>query len=90
MKHPVCATFASPTMSTLPAASTTLGPVAAGDTLWSLAAAHRPARDISVPQMMNALMRANPELFPSADPGQLAEGTTLRLPTPAEIGAAAP
>lgn len=73
-----------------PGVTPTIGPVAAGDTLWSLAAKHRPTREVSVPQMMNALMRANPGQFPGEDPAQLSEGTTLRLPTDAELEAAAP
>ncbi len=67
------------------AAASTQVRVNANDTLWSLAAAHRPSPDVSVQQMMSALMSANPEHFPNRAPETLNAGVALRLPTDAEI-----
>jgi Tfp pilus assembly protein FimV len=40
--------------------------------------------------MMSALMAANPEQFPNADPGRLREGARLRLPSDAQLQQPAP
>lgn len=67
-----------------------VGPVGPTDTLWSLARTHRPTPEVSIPVMVDALLRANPELFPDRQPGRLREGAVLRLPTASELAASAP
>ena len=58
----------------------TIGPVAANDTLWRLANAHRPA-DVSAQQMMMALFLANPEAFGNNNINFLKRGAVLRMPS---------
>src|SRR5690606_21916726 len=59
----------TPTQPSQPSASApaygsdTYDPVAAGDTLWSIASQTRPDSSVSVNQMMVALLRANPDAF---------------------------
>ena len=62
-----------------------IGPAVATDTLWSLASAYRPSEDISVQQMMLAILRANPEAFSNDNVNMLRHGAVLRLPGEAEI-----
>ncbi len=54
--------------------------IKAGDTAWSLADAMRPDQSISVPQMMIALLRANPESFINENINGLKRGYILRVP----------
>ena len=56
------------------------GPVAPGQTLWSIANAVRPDTSISVNQMMVALLRANPEAFAQDNVNRLKQGSVLRVP----------
>jgi pilus assembly protein FimV len=56
------------------------GPVAPGQTLWSIANAVRPDTSISVNQMMVALLRANPEAFAQENVNRLKQGSVLRVP----------
>ena len=58
----------------------TIGPVAANDTLWRLADAHRPA-DVSVQQMMMALFLANQDAFGNNNINFLKRGAVLRMPS---------
>jgi len=51
-----------------------------GDTAWSLADAMRPDQSITVPQMMIAMLRANPESFINGNVNGLKRGYILRLP----------
>lgn len=81
---------AAPTRETTNPDASVIGPVGAEDTLWSLARTHRPSRDIGIARMMSALMAANPEQFPNADPGRLREGARLRLPSDAQLQQPAP
>ena len=62
-----------------------IGPAVATDTLWSFASAYRPSEDISVQQMMLAILRANPEGFSNDNVNMLRHGAVLRLPDEAEI-----
>ena len=62
------------------------GPVKQSDTLWSIAARLRPDRSISVQRMMLAILETNPEAFELGNINALNAGTTLRIPTRAEIG----
>lgn len=68
-------------------AESTLRPVEANDTLWSIASASRPTDSISVQQMMLALLRANPDAFGDTNINILKRGSILRLPDDAEINA---
>ena len=62
--------------------------VQSGDTLWSLAAAARPNRSVSVQQMMFALLHKNPEaFFLDSNINALRSGKILRMPSAEEINA---
>ena len=54
------------------------------DTLWDLAQKHRPASSISPEQMMIALLRKNPQAFPSGNINMMRAGVVMQLPTLAE------
>ncbi|MSR15736.1 MAG: hypothetical protein EXR86_14515 [Gammaproteobacteria bacterium] len=71
----------------VPAAASdgTLGPVTANDTAWSLAMQHRPDANVSVHQMMLALLRSNPDAFSRANVNLLLRGAVMRLPSSDEI-----
>lgn len=69
------------------APGSTLGVVAANDTLWSLASNNRPDASISVQQMMLALLRANPEAFGDGNINILKRGAVLRMPDSNELTA---
>ena len=60
------------------------GPVAANETLWSIAKKLRP-RGASMEQMMMALKRVNPEAFIGGDINRLRKGQVLRVPVSDEI-----
>ncbi len=62
-----------------------VGPVAPGQTLWSIANAVRPDAAISVNQMMVALLRSNPEAFVGDNVNRLRQGSVLRVPGQDEI-----
>ncbi len=59
------------------------GPVQAGDTLWQIALKVRPNRDITAPQMMMALLKANPHAFVDNNINRLKKGFVLRVEDPA-------
>ena len=62
--------------------------VRSGDTLWSLAAAARPNRSVSVQQMMFALLHKNPDaFFLGSNINALRSGKILRMPSAEEINA---
>ncbi|MDO6459429.1 FimV/HubP family polar landmark protein [Granulosicoccaceae sp. 1_MG-2023] len=56
------------------------------DTLWDIATANRPS-DVSVQQMMIALLRANQNAFVDNNANRLKAGAILRMPADAEIRA---
>jgi len=56
------------------------GPVASGDTLWSIARANLPAADVSMNQMMIAIVELNPNAFRDRNINQLLRGAELQLP----------
>ena len=66
------------------AAPDSIGPVAAGQTLWAIAEAHRPA-GTSVNQMMLAMLRANPDAFIDGNINRLKRGAILRIPGAGEV-----
>ena len=55
------------------------------DTLWALAMRYRPDSSVSAQQMMLALLRANPDGFPTGNVNVLKQGAVLRIPNAAEI-----
>ncbi len=59
------------------------GPVQAGDTLWQIALKVRPNRNITAPQMMMALLKANPHAFVDNNINRLKKGFVLRVDDPA-------
>ena len=63
--------------------------VASGDSLWGVAARVKPA-EVSVQQMMLALVEANPAAFPSGNPDELRAGQTLMVPGREQIMARSP
>lgn len=56
------------------------GPVATGDTLWSIATRTRHDESVTINQMMLALLRANPEAFADNNINRLKKGAVLRIP----------
>jgi len=61
------------------------GPVKADDTLWSLASRYRPDENVSVQQMMLAMLNANPEAFNEGNVNGLRRGAVLQLPSREQI-----
>lgn len=74
-----------PAPAPAPAAPERYGPVAPGQTLWSIANATRPDASVSVNQMMLALLRANPGAFDADNVNRLRSGSVLRVPGQAEV-----
>lgn len=73
-----------------PAAATgslVYGPVKANDTLWRIADNLRPSKDISVQQMMVALLKANPYAFFDGNINRLKRGYVLRIDDPSMLSA---
>ena len=61
------------------------GPVRREEALWSIAQKLRPDGDITIQQMMIALLRANPQAFPDNNINNLKAGSTLKIPGREEI-----
>jgi pilus assembly protein FimV len=61
------------------------GPVKRNDTLWLIAKQLRPDSDVSMNQMMLALLRANPGAFADNNINNLKAGSVLRVPDRDEI-----
>lgn len=59
--------------------------VQSGDSLWTIAEQTRPAADVSVPQMMIAIQRANEDAFVNNNVNRLISGRVLRIPAREEI-----
>jgi len=57
------------------------------DTLYVLAKNNRPASDISIEQMMVAMQRKNPQLFPTSNINVMRAGQVMKLPTAEEARA---
>jgi pilus assembly protein FimV len=66
------------------------GPVIAGKTLWSIANEIRPDTNVSVNQVMLALLRNNPEAFNGSNINRLKQGAVLRIPSRDEIATLSP
>jgi pilus assembly protein FimV len=89
VKAPATATFPdrmSPPAE-LPQGEIVYGPVKADDTLWAIALKLRPSSDVSVQQMMLALLKANPYAFFDNNINRLKKGFVLRIDDPAMITA---
>ena len=76
----------APTPAAAPAEPGKVGPVAPGQTLWSIANQVRPDPAISINQMMVALLRANPDAFAQDNINLLKRGSVLRVPGQEEVG----
>ncbi|SEP67549.1 pilus assembly protein FimV [Ectothiorhodospira magna] len=79
--------LAAPSRPTTPAPPPTRYRVRPGDTMWDLGARLRPDPDISVEQMMMALLQANPEAFADNNINNLLSGSVLRVPDRDDITA---
>ena len=82
---------ARPQMQTRTVAPATVEPagsvtVKAGDTAGRIANAHRP-RDVSLDQMLVAMLRANPEAFIGGNVNRVKAGAVLQLPSEAQVSA---
>lgn len=66
------------------------GPVAAGETLWSVASRLRADPAITMDQMQLALYKANPKAFENGRIGSLLKGVTLKVPTEKTIRSVSP
>ncbi len=77
----------APAPATRPADASEYGPVAAGETLGEIARATRPGDEVSVNQMMLALLKSNPDAFFRDNINALKRGAVLRIPTAEEITA---
>ena len=61
--------------------------VRSGDTLWSIARANLPAGDVSMNQMMVAIVELNPQAFRNGNIHQMLRGSRLELPDAAQAQA---
>jgi len=77
---PVAAPVTPTHITATPGAVDKYGPVRRNETLWDIAKRVRPDSDISMQQMMIALLRANPEAFADNNINNLRAGTTLQIP----------
>ena len=73
-----------------PANNGQYGPVAAGQTLWSIANSVRSDSALSVNQMMLAILRSNPEAFDQDNINRLKSGSVLRIPDHDEVSRLSP
>ncbi len=61
------------------------GPIKATDTLWTIPSQYRPHSSVEVPQMMSALVLANPDAFRNGNPSEMLTGFYLRIPSLQEV-----
>lgn len=84
--EPAPATPAAAAKPSAPASSATeYGPVAAGETLGEIARATRPGEEVSINQMMLALLKSNPNAFFEDNINALKRGAVLRIPSASEV-----
>ncbi|MDI4637559.1 MULTISPECIES: FimV/HubP family polar landmark protein [Halomonadaceae] len=76
---------AEPTQTSVATRERGPGYVDSGETLWSVAERLRPDADISISQMMMALLDANPEAFPGGNINRLRAGYVLEVPSREQI-----
>ncbi len=72
---------AAPVAKPTPRTTDSYGPTTRTDTLWHVAREMRPSSSVSVPQMMMALLKENPEAFVDGNVNNLKAGHILRLPS---------
>lgn len=83
---PAPAKPAAPAKSSAPSTGATeYGPVAAGETLGEIARATRPSEEVSINQMMLALLKNNPNAFFEDNINALKRGAVLRIPSAADV-----
>jgi len=70
----------TPTYSTTAFSGSTFGPVAANDTLWSIANRTRPNSQVSIHQTLVAIYKANPHAFADGNINNLLRGEVLQIP----------
>lgn len=68
-------------------ARSSVGPVLAGQTLWSIAAAWRPDDSVSMNQVMLAILERNPQAFADNNINRLMRGAELVMPDMAAVRA---
>ncbi|EMN6201485.1 AAA family ATPase [Vibrio vulnificus] len=64
------------------------GPTSANETLWSIASKLRPTNNVSVQQTLLAIYRLNPQAFENQNIHSLVPGSTLRVPSLAQVRSA--
>ena len=64
---------------------TRYGPTRSDETLWSIASRNRPNNQVSIYQVIGAIHRANPQAFEQNNIHGLIPGSTLVMPTQAQI-----
>ncbi|EHD2240464.1 AAA family ATPase [Vibrio vulnificus] len=64
------------------------GPTSANETLWSIASKLRSANNVSVQQTLLAIYRLNPQAFENQNIHSLVPGSTLRVPSLAQVRSA--
>jgi pilus assembly protein FimV len=82
---PIISSGAPAVVTGAPAATDAYGPIRRNDTLWSIAERLRPGGDVSTHQIMQALLRANPQAFINNNINQMKAGVTLKVPGREEI-----
>jgi pilus assembly protein FimV len=83
---PAASTSSAPAVA--PVAAVTAdeyGPIRRSETLWSVAQRVRPGADVSMHQVMQALLRANPGAFVNNNINHMKAGVTLKVPGRDEI-----
>ena len=73
------------TIQVVDSAEGEFGPVAAGDTLWSIANKWRTGKNYSINQTMISIVRLNPSAFVGGDINKMNKGHILRLPSAQDI-----
>ncbi|MGB8712654.1 MAG: FimV/HubP family polar landmark protein [Onishia taeanensis] len=76
---------AEPAQASVASREREAGYVNVGETLWGVAKRLRPDADISISQMMMALLDANPEAFPGGNINRLRAGYVLDVPPREQI-----
>jgi pilus assembly protein FimV len=83
--------MARPAQPIAPSSSArTVGPVAAGQTLWGIAYAWRPSSGLTMNQVMLAILDRNPRAFIDGNVNQLRRDAMLEMPTSDEMASIDP
>lgn len=61
------------------------GPITRAETLWNIAHRVRPHSSVTIPQVMSAIVQANPHAFLDNNPNAMETGFILRIPSLQEI-----